>query len=185
MNNNIIEIEVFTRNIQLECSRDVCIWYSVDSLDIYTVVGNSITYTIPYITIENNKQYVLSTQDKSGQFVPAASIRIIPIGMLFNFFKININNGTTYIGQIFNEIFRHWTYHFLTQKSTFANPGFSINNLADIDADPGSCFRCYPIELIQIYLCAPLYKFTSFIRFGAYAIFIIFAAFVQGHLFRN
>ena len=84
VNNNIIEIEVFTRNIQLECNRDVCIWYSVDSLGIYTVVGNSITYTIPYITIENNKQYVLSTRDKSDLFVPAASIRIRPIGMLFN-----------------------------------------------------------------------------------------------------
>ena len=109
VNKNIIEIEVFTRNIQLECNRDVCIWYSVDSLGIYTVVGNSITYTIPYITIENNKQYVLSTQDNSGLFVPAASIRIRPIGMLFNFFKININDGTTYIVadivvQIFNEI---------------------------------------------------------------------------------
>ena len=98
-NNKIIEIEVFTRNIQLECNRDICIWYNVDNLGIYTVVGNSITYTIQYITIENNKQYVLSTQDNSGLFVPAASIRIRPIGMLFNFFKININNGTTYIGR--------------------------------------------------------------------------------------
>ena len=77
----MFEIEVFTQNVQLECNRDHCMWTQIDSFGISTVVGMNRTYTIPYITIETDRIYVLKLRDNTGVFVPMVRIQITPIGM--------------------------------------------------------------------------------------------------------
>ena len=77
----MFEIEVFTQNVQLECNRDLCMWTEIDSSGISTVVGVNRTYTIPYITIETYRIYVLKLRDNTGVFVPMVRIQITPIGM--------------------------------------------------------------------------------------------------------